>query len=90
MLRGHTTKQISLTQLSTSSKLIIQVAVCIFLTQQILSYFQKTYNTFIKEPKCMNVFCDKEVCVPIIPSQKNKSSLETQDCHDIHVLYKSM
>ena len=35
---------------------IIQVAVCIFLTQQILSYFQKTYNEFIKEPKCMNVF----------------------------------
>ena len=32
-----------------------------------------SYNKFIKEPKCMNVFCDKEVCVPIIPSQKIKS-----------------
>lgn len=26
----------------------------------------------------MNVFCEKDVCVPIIPSQKNKSQLGEQ------------
>ena len=38
-----------------------------------MSHFQKTHNKLIKEPKFINVFCDKEVCAPIIPSQKNKN-----------------
>lgn len=42
--------------LFTLPKLIIQVAVCVSLTRQILSYFQRTCNGFLGEPECMNVF----------------------------------
>lgn len=47
-LRGHATKKIC--------KLIFQVAVCLFLNQQIWSYFQKTYDKIIIKPNFVNIF----------------------------------
>lgn len=32
-------------------------------------------------------FCDRVVCAPLIPSQKNEKIIESEDCHDMHVLY---
>ena len=54
----------------------IRFAVCIFLTLQIWSHFQRTCNKFKKiiiEPNSMNVLCQKTECVPLIPSKKNES-----------------
>ena len=43
------------------------------LFQQILSLLQKIYHKFFMETNFMTVFlCDKEVCVPLIPSQENE------------------
>ena len=47
----------------------IRITVCIFLSRQSFSHFQKTYNKFIIESN-LKGFCDKVVCVPLIPSQK--------------------
>ena len=49
-------------------------------------------NTFVIEPNLMKFFCDKVVCVPLIPLQKKRLAEINgmQDCHDIHVLHKCM
>ena len=55
--------------------------VCIFVSQQIWSHFQKNDSKFIIEQNFINVFCDKVVCVPAV------EIIGTQDCHAVHVLY---
>ena len=47
---------------------MVQFIICIFLSQQIWSHFQKTYDKVIIEMNFMMVFYDKVLCVPLIPS----------------------
>lgn len=61
-------KRILFTQLSIIT--LNEMTVYIFLNQQIWLDFQRTYNEFIIEPNFMKTFCDKVVCVVLIPSQK--------------------
>ena len=46
----------------------------IFLTQQVWSHFQKTYNKFIIKPNFMKVFCDKVVFVPLVDHRNMRAA----------------
>ena len=78
-LRGCATKNIWLTTVSTKTD------------PADLPHFQKTYNKFITEPNFMNAFCDKVVCALLIHHRNIFIIISgSDDCHDIHVLYKRM